>query len=196
MYRSLLFCMRLIAKPFFRSTDHVRIKLFPWNFQRDRSRQIMRSSGGFAFEFHERRDKRRRKRRPGTVPALVVFHSRISIPSAGGLYGNSTWRARLPRTNIEFERILMGACIILREWINGDTRNATRTLTRDCLRVIYNELESPVCRDSRTTEVLSLLRCGDSLSRNIVREQIGHKTLFSNLNKVTSSFIRRTMKIR
>lgn len=29
------------------------------------------------------------------------------------LYGNSSRRARLPRTNIEFERILMGACIIL-----------------------------------------------------------------------------------
>lgn len=28
------------------------------------------------------------------------------------LYGNSSRRARLPRTNIEFERILMGACII------------------------------------------------------------------------------------
>lgn len=63
---------------------------------------------------------------------LVVFQPRISIPSAGGLYGNSTRRARLPRTNIEFERILMAACIILHQWINGATRKRG-TLKRGCL---------------------------------------------------------------
>lgn len=70
---------------------------------------------------------------------LVVFQPRISIPSAGGLYGNSTRRARLPRTNIEFERILMAACIILHRWINGGTRKRgplkRGCLARDLLRI-------------------------------------------------------------
>jgi len=55
--------------------------------------------------------KAEEKRESGTsrFGCFSVSHFHIVCRS---LYGNSSRRARLPRTNIEFERILMGACII------------------------------------------------------------------------------------
>lgn len=50
----------------------------------------------------------------GARPAdSVVFQFRISILSAGASMEIVAARARLPRADIEFERILMDACIIL-----------------------------------------------------------------------------------
>lgn len=81
----------------------------------------------FRLSFHGSTwQKPEEKRESGTsrFGCFSVSHFHIVCRS---LYGNSSRRARLPRSNIEFERILMGACIIflLCRQTAGSVRNAS-----------------------------------------------------------------------
>lgn len=63
------------------------------------------------------------------------------------LYGNSSRRARLPRTNIEFERILMGACIIL-----AARRQATGSASGKNTSTLTDGYDVSMCNSSRIND--------------------------------------------
>lgn len=146
----------LMGKLFLNGTDHRPNKIVPVEFSSEtlRPRQIMRSSGGFAFEFHERRDKRRRRRRPGTSPGCFSvwhFHTVCRRPvwkfdAAGTPSAYQYW----VRTNTD-GRMHYPSGTDKRGYKERDEDANARLSVRDLQRITV------ACRDSTWNEVSPLL---------------------------------------
>lgn len=114
------------------------------------------------------------KRESGTsrFGCFSVSHFHIVCRS---LYGNSS-RARLPRTNIEFERILMGACIIFlvcrqtgcwqQERVNFKRRiQRVHTFVTNSLRDVLLHERPNIMKNQILLEIFLLISKHDSLQK-------------------------------